>query len=137
NTCKSKAQTVRVAFDRVEAPRALRPLRRRRANPRRKFMRRLILLAAVALVAISAGSALAKTVTVTITKNGPVPAAATIAQGDTVQFTNSDTVAHQIAFKSTAGVTCTANPLVVQPAASGSCTFATAGTYTYDDPNVK
>ena len=53
-------------------------------------MRRLSLLAAVALVAISAGSALAKTVTVTITKNGYVPNAATIGQGDTVQFTNSD-----------------------------------------------
>jgi plastocyanin len=100
-------------------------------------MRRLILLAAVALVAISAGSAVAKTVTVTITKNGPVPGAISIAQGDTVQFTNSDTVAHQVAFKSTTGVTCTANPLVVQPGASGSCTFATAGSYTYDDPNVK
>jgi plastocyanin len=100
-------------------------------------MRRLILLAAVALVAISAGSAVAKTVTVTITKNGPVPSSTSIVQGDTVQFTNSDTVAHQLAFKPTTGVTCTANPLVVQPGASGSCTFATAGSYTYDDPNVK
>ena len=100
-------------------------------------MRRLILLAAVALVAISAGSALAKTVTVTITKNGPVPSSTSIAQGDTVQFTNSDTVVHQVAFRSMTGVTCTANPLVVQPGASGSCTFATAGTYSYDDPNAK
>jgi plastocyanin len=100
-------------------------------------MRRLILLAAIALVAISAGSAVAKTVTVTITKNGPVPGAISIAQGDTVQFTNSDTVAHQVAFKSTTGVTCTANPLVVQPGASGSCTFATAGKYSYSDPNTK
>jgi plastocyanin len=100
-------------------------------------MRRLILLAAVALVAISAGSAVAKTVTVTITKNGPVPSSTSIVQGDTVQFTNSDTVAHQLAFKPTTGVTCTANPFVVQPGASGSCTFATAGSYTYDDPNVK
>jgi plastocyanin len=100
-------------------------------------MRRLILLAAIALVAISAGSAGAKTVTVTITKNGPVPGSTSIAQGDTVQFTNSDTVAHQVAFKSTTGVTCTANPLVLQPGAGGSCTFATAGSYTYDDPNAK
>jgi plastocyanin len=100
-------------------------------------MRRLILLAAVALVAISAGSAVAKTVTVTITKNGPVPGALSIAQGDTVQFTNSDTVAHQVAFKPTTGVTCTANPLVVQPGASGSCTFSTAGKYSYSDPNTK
>ena len=100
-------------------------------------MRRLILLAAVALVAISAGSALAKTVTVTITKNGYVPASTTIAQGDTVQFTNSDTVVHQVTFKSTAGVTCAPNPLVVQPGANGSCTFANAGSYSYSDPNAK
>jgi plastocyanin len=100
-------------------------------------MRRLILLAAVALVAISAGAASAKTVVVTITKNGYVPSATTIAQGDTVQFTNSDTVVHQVTFKSMTGVTCTPNPLVVQPSASGSCTFATAGKYSYSDPNAK
>jgi plastocyanin len=100
-------------------------------------MRKLILLAAVAVVAISAAAAAAKTVTVTITKDGYVPKAATIAQGDTVQFTNSDTVAHQVTFKSTAGVTCAPNPLVVQPGASGTCTFATAGKYSYSDPNAK
>jgi plastocyanin len=100
-------------------------------------MRRLSLLAAIALVAMSAGSATAKTVTVTITKNGYVPSATTIAQGDTVQFANSDTVVHQVTFKSTTGVTCTPNPLVVQPGSSGSCTFQTAGTFSYSDPNVK
>lgn len=100
-------------------------------------MRKLILLAAVALVAISAGAASAKTVVVTITKNGYVPNATTIAQGDTVQFANSDTVVHQVAFKSAAGVTCTPNPLVVQPGANGACTFSTAGKYSYSDPNAK
>ena len=100
-------------------------------------MRRLILLAAVAVVAISAGAASAKTVVVTITKNGYVPSATTIAQGDTVQFTNSDTVVHQVTFKSTAGVTCAPNPLVVQPGANGNCTFSTAGKYSYSDPNAK
>ncbi len=96
----------------------------------------LVLLAALGLLALS-GSAGAKTVAVTITKNGYVPKAVTIVQGDTVQFTNGDTVAHQIVFKSTTGVTCTANPLVIQPAASGSCTFANAGNYSYSDPNFK
>lgn len=100
-------------------------------------MRRLILLAAVALVAILAGSASAKTVTVTITKNGYVPSATTIAQGDTVQFANSDTVVHQVTFKSTAGVTCAPNPLVIQPGGNGNCTFSTAGKYSYSDPNAK
>jgi plastocyanin len=100
-------------------------------------MRKLLLLpAALALLAVS-GAAGAKTVTVTITKNGYVPNSVSIVQADTVQFTNSDTVVHQVVFKSTTGVTCTPNPLVIQPAASGSCTFANAGNYSYSDPNVK
>src|SRR2546421_7264056 len=93
----------------------------------------LIALASLAI----AGAAGAKTVTVSITKNGYVPSATTIAVGDVVQFTNADTVAHQIVFKTTTGVTCTPAPLVLQAAQSGSCTFATAGSYTYNDPNVK
>jgi len=100
-------------------------------------MRRLISLAVVVVLAIAVGSAAAKTVTVSITKNGYVPSSTTIAQGDTVQFTNTDTVAHQVAFKSTAGVTCTPNPLVIQTGASGSCVFHNAGNYSYSDPNVK
>jgi plastocyanin len=89
----------------------------------------------VAVLAIG-GAAAAKTVTVTITKNGYVPSSLTIAQGDTVQFTNGDSAAHQVSFKSTTGVTCTPNPLVIQPSASGTCTFASAGSYSYSDPNV-
>jgi plastocyanin len=100
-------------------------------------MRRYILLAGIAVLALTVGSAAAKTVTVTITKNGYVPNSAAIAQGDTVQFTNSDTVVHQVTFKTTTGVTCTPNPLVVQPGASGTCTFQSGGTYTYSDPNSK
>lgn len=100
-------------------------------------MRKMILLAAAAALVVAVGSAAAKTVTVTITKNGYVPNSMTIGQGDTVQFTNSDTVAHQVTFKSTTGVTCTPNPLALQPAASGSCTFQNAGSYSYSDPNAK
>jgi plastocyanin len=100
-------------------------------------MRRTILLAGIAVLALTVGSAAAKTVTVTITKNGYVPNSATIAQGDTVQFTNSDTVVHQVTFKTTTGITCTPNPLVVQPGSSGTCTFQSGGTYTYSDPNSK
>jgi plastocyanin len=100
-------------------------------------MRKLLLIAmAIASLAI-AGTAIAKTVTVTITKNGYVPNAVTITVGDTVQFTNSDTVAHQIVFKPTSGVTCVPNPLVLQPTQTGTCTFQTAGKYAYSDPNVK
>ena len=55
-------------------------------------------LAATAALAVAVGSAAATTVTVTITKNGYVPNSMTIGQGDTVQFTNSDTVARQVTF---------------------------------------
>ena len=83
------------------------------------------------------GAAAAKTVAVTISKNGYVPKAATIAVGDTIQFTNSDTVAHQVTFKSMTGVACSSNPLVMQPTQTGSCTFVSPGTFSYDDPNAK
>jgi plastocyanin len=100
-------------------------------------MRRLMLIA-IAIVSLAlAGAAGAKTVAVSITKNGYVPKAVTIAAGDTVQFTNSDTVAHQIVFKTSTGVACVPSPLVLQPTQSGTCTFPTAGKFAYSDPNVK
>ncbi len=100
-------------------------------------MRKLMLIAIASASLAIAGAAMAKTVAVTITKNGYVPNAVTIAVGDTVQFTNSDTVAHQIVFKPTTGVTCVPNPLVLQPTQSGTCTFQVADKYAYSDPNVK
>ena len=102
-------------------------------------MRRLLLLPVLAsAVLLSAGGAVeAKTVTVTITKNGYVPSSLSIVQGDVVQFTNGDSAAHQVLFKQTTGVTCSPNPLVLQPNASGSCTFASSGSFSYSDPNVK
>lgn len=100
-------------------------------------MRKLILLAlATGLVVI--GTATAKTVSVTITKTGLVPKSAAIVPNDVVQFTNTDTVAHQVKFKTTTGVTCSpASPLILQAGATGSCTFRTAGTFTYSDPTTK
>jgi plastocyanin len=70
-------------------------------------MRRLALLLASLSVLVAAGGAGSKTVAVSITKAGYVPNALTIGQGDIVQFSNADTVAHQVTFKSTTGVTCT------------------------------
>jgi plastocyanin len=96
----------------------------------------LLVLGAAAMLAVSGGAG-AATTTVTITKTGFVPTTTTIAQGDTVQFANSDTVTHQIAFKTTAGITCSPNPLVLQPAETGTCAFPTAGSYTYTDPTTK
>jgi len=100
-------------------------------------MRNILILTVVLASLVLAGAAGAKTVTVSITKNGYVPSSTTIAAGDVVQFTNADTVAHQVVFKTTTGVTCTPAGLVLQAGQSGSCTFATAGSYTYNDPNVK
>jgi plastocyanin len=100
-------------------------------------MRKLMLVAIALLSLALAGAAGAKTVAVTITKNGYVPKAVTIATGDTIQFTNSDAVAHQIVFKTTTGVACVPGPLVLQPTQSGTCTFQTAGKFAYSDPNVK
>jgi hypothetical protein len=54
-----------------------------------------------------------------------------------VSFTNSDSAAHQIELKPTSGFSCTANPLVVQPATTQSCTFSSSGNFTYSDPNKK
>ncbi len=101
------------------------------------MMRRFLVAAGAVMALVFVGAAGANTVTVSITKNGYVPSAVTIAVGDSVQFTNSDTVVHQVTFKSTTGVTCAPNPLVIQPAQSGTCTFASPGTFTYSDPNVK
>jgi plastocyanin len=100
-------------------------------------MRRFLVTAGAVTALVVVGAAGAKTVTVAITKNGYVPNAVTIAVGDTVQFTNSDTVVHQVTFKSSTGVTCTPSLLVIQPAQSGACTFASPGTFTYSDPNVR
>ena len=86
----------------------------------------LVLIGAVAAVAVP-GATAATTVTVSITKNGYVPKAVTIAVGDAVQFTNTDTVAHQVVLKKTGGVTCAPTPLVLQPAQSGTCTFQQHG----------
>lgn len=100
------------------------------------MFRKAVITAAAVMSLVVVAVATAKTVTVSITKNGYVPNAVTIATSDTVQFTNSDTVAHQIVFKPTTGVTCAPNPLVLQPGQSGTCTFASAGSFSYSDPNV-
>lgn len=73
---------------------------------------------------------------VTITASGFVPRDVTVQVGESVTFTNTDSSAHQVEFKG-AGVTCPANPFVLQAGASGACTFAVAGNFAYSDPNQK
>ncbi len=101
------------------------------------MFRNLLITAVAVMSLVLVAGAVAKTVTVSITKNGYVPSAVTVAAGDTVQFANSDAVAHQVVFKTTTGVTCAPTPLVLQPTQTGTCTFATPGTFSYSDPNVK
>jgi plastocyanin len=97
-------------------------------------MRKLLL--AVAAVCALALPAAAATVTIKITKTGFAPTTVSIATGDSVSFSNTDTAAHQVVFKSTTGVQC-AQPLVVQAGASASCTFTRAGKYGFSDPTHK
>jgi plastocyanin len=95
-------------------------------------------LGAAGAVADGARSAAAATQTVKITHTGYVPAAVSIVTGDSVDFTNSDTVAHTVDFKTTTGMHCTvAVPLVVQPAKSASCSFSSTGKFTFSDPASK
>jgi plastocyanin len=99
-------------------------------------MRKLLMLAVAALAFTVTPAAGAATITISITKSGFTPSAATATTADTVQFSNTDTVAHQVAFKPTAGVTCSPSPFTLQPAQSGTCTFATAGAIAISDPTA-
>ena len=103
-----------------------------------------IVVTGVVIGGLAAGSlvlgslpAQAATQAVTITATGFVPKDVTVLVGDTVSFANSDSTAHQVDFKGASGVTCSASPLVIQAGSSGTCTFASAGTFAYSDPNKK
>jgi plastocyanin len=100
-------------------------------------MRKLITIVGALTALAIAGTAGGATVSVSITKNGYVPLSSKIAAGDVVSFTNADTVAHEVAFKQKSGFSCAPSPVVLQAGQSGSCTFQTAGNYSYSDPNVK
>ena len=108
-------------------------------------MRKLLLLflavsslAAASTVAEMAKPAAAATKTVNITHTGYTPTSVAIEVGDTVVFTNSDTVAHTVRFNPTTGISCDrVIPLVLQPGQSASCTFSSAGTVNFSDPANK
>ncbi|HEX8854123.1 MAG TPA: cupredoxin domain-containing protein [Thermoleophilaceae bacterium] len=107
-------------------------------------MRKLILLlvAVSSLVAATAAElarpAASATTTVTITHTGYKPKSVSVSVGDSVAFTNSDTVAHTVRFKPTTGISCTRPlPLVLPPGQSATCTFRSAGSFNFSDPVVK
>jgi plastocyanin len=108
-------------------------------------MRKVLLLfvavssvAAAAAAAQFARPAASATATVKITHSGYDPKSVSITVGDSVTFTNSDTVAHTVRFNPTTGISCSrALPLVLQAGQSATCTFRNAGTFNFSDPKFK
>jgi plastocyanin len=93
---------------------------------------RKVFLAAVGVALLIGGSvALAMTAPVEITKNGFSTRDVAVQSGDSVSWKNSDTAAHQVA------VDKTSCKLSLLPSQSGTCTFSTAGTFTFNDPTMK
>ena len=85
--------------------------------------------------ASSAGTA---SQTVTISATGYNPTAVSLTVGDSVVFANTDTAAHTVQFKTSTGIQCSAAlPLAVAAGQSASCTFSTAGKFTFSDPGHK
>ena len=90
---------------------------------------RKFLLAAVAAGVLGAGSAaLAGSTGVELTSTGFNPQNASIQSGDSVTWTNKDSVPHSVVFT---GTPCT---LALQPNQSSACPFPNPGTFSYADP---
>ena len=102
------------------------------------FLLAVASLAAAGAAADGARSAATATTTVKISHTGYTPAAVSIQVNEAVEFANTDTVSHTVDFKSMTGVKCTPNPpVVIPPAQSANCTFASAGKFTFSDPVSK
>jgi plastocyanin len=108
-------------------------------------MRKILLLLVVAASLTAAGTAAkearpatAASETVTLSATGYKPTAVSITVGDSVVFANKDTVAHTVQFKQTTGLHCgAALPLVVAAGQSSTCTFSSAGKFSFSDPAHK
>ena len=103
----------------------------------------LFLLAAASLAAAGASArearpAAAASQTVTISATGYKPTAVSITVGESVVFANKDTVGHTVQFKQTSGMQCSAAlPLAIAAGQSASCTFSSAGKFSFSDPAHK
>ena len=92
---------------------------------------RKVVLAVIALAVLAIGStALAGSTDVKVTSSGFSPGTVAVQSGDTVNWTNSDTVSHQV---DVAGGSC---KLTLAAGQSGSCSFPNAGTFAYTDPTA-
>jgi plastocyanin len=108
-------------------------------------MRKILLLLVVAASLAAAGAAAkqarpatAASQTVTISAAGYKPTAVSISVGDSVVFDNKDTVAHTVQFKTATGLHCSAAlPLAIAAGQSASCTFSSAGKFSFSDPAHK
>ena len=89
-------------------------------------------LAALAVAVLVGGSvAFAKTASIDITKTGFSAHDVAVQSGDAVSWTNTDATEHEVAVDKT---NC---KLSLMPSQTGSCTFATPGTFTFNDPTMK
>src|SRR5262252_6667367 len=106
-------------------------------------MRKLLFLL-VAVASLTAAGAVTKPArtavpaTATITSTGYKPTAVSIQVGDTVDFSNKDTIPHTVAFKQSVGYHCaTAFPFVIPAGQTAGCTFLSPGKYNFSDPAHK
>jgi len=90
-------------------------------------MRKLILLLGMAAALVAIGPAATADRPIVISAAGFSPRNVTINAGDAVTWSNTDTRAHQV-------VVARGCTIVVQPASTGTCTFATAGRFDYREP---
>jgi plastocyanin len=88
-----------------------------------------VLLLALAIGLLVAAPAPAKTVTVDISQLGFVPASVTIQSGDSVTWTNKDTVNHQVVC-----ATCPFTSSVLAPGQTHTFTFTKVGKFMTVDP---
>jgi plastocyanin len=91
-------------------------------------MRRLIWIAATTLALVLAAPASSATATVQIKRTGFVPRSVTINQDDSVTWTNTDTITHQVVANSGAY----ASPILA-PGKSWTRKFPRGGTFRYHD----